>query len=209
MRFFNRHDADVIREATARLVPGPADDPREQDSPGAREAGVVDYIDRLLSSLDGDEAEIYAADAAAGPSVRFVPLTRAQRDGWCSRINRLRDRYRAGIAMLDAMAGGDFATATAERRDAILATESVAPFRDLLFEHTIEGMYSLPVYGGNRNLLGWHSIDYRGNRQPEGYPAAEVERSDGPDALAVSPVVEAFLRRHHRAAWFALGSGDG
>src|SRR5688572_15269980 len=36
--FFTPHEADVVREATARLIPGPTDDPTELGHPGAREA---------------------------------------------------------------------------------------------------------------------------------------------------------------------------
>ena len=33
-------------------------------------------------------------------------------------------------------------------------------FLSLLFEHTVEGMYSNPEYGGNRGLAGWTDIGY-------------------------------------------------
>ena len=37
-RFFDDHEAKVVEEATARLIPGPGDDPLEAGHPGAREA---------------------------------------------------------------------------------------------------------------------------------------------------------------------------
>ncbi|HMC69649.1 MAG TPA: gluconate 2-dehydrogenase subunit 3 family protein, partial [Mycobacteriales bacterium] len=50
-QFFDAHQAAVVREATARLIPGPTDDPTEVGHPGAREAGVVGYIDTLLAAF--------------------------------------------------------------------------------------------------------------------------------------------------------------
>src|SRR5205085_12194151 len=38
--FFTAHQAAVVREATARIIPGPTDDPLETGHPGAREANV-------------------------------------------------------------------------------------------------------------------------------------------------------------------------
>src|SRR4051794_37698736 len=60
LRFLSKHQAAVVTEATARLVPGPSDDPAEAGHPGAREAGVVWFIDGLLSAFDHDPPTIFA-----------------------------------------------------------------------------------------------------------------------------------------------------
>ena len=39
--FFTEHQAAVVEAATARIAPGPTDDPAEAGHPGAREAGVT------------------------------------------------------------------------------------------------------------------------------------------------------------------------
>ena len=65
----------------------------------------------------------------------------------------------------------------------------MSEFTSLLFEHTIEGLYAAPEYGGNRGLAGWKDIGFPGDVQPRGYPADEVERSDGPDPVARTGVV--------------------
>src|SRR5690242_12715386 len=52
-RFFTPHQAAVVEAATARIAPGPHDDPAEQGHPGAREAGVTGYIDTMLGALEG------------------------------------------------------------------------------------------------------------------------------------------------------------
>jgi hypothetical protein len=53
-----------------------------------------------------------------------------------------------------------------------------------MFGHTIEGMYSLPEYGGNRNQAGWKEISYPGDIQPRGYTAKEMAE---PDLSIVDP----------------------
>jgi hypothetical protein len=216
MGFFGVHETNVIREAAARLVPGPHDDPLEQDSPGAREANVVEYIDRLLGALDADDPQVYAGGPWSGRAgggaenhtARFVPLTVPQRKGWAVRSARLRELYSAGIALLDRLAGGDFAAVSPDRQDAILLDPSATQFRDVLFDHTAEGMYAMPEYGGNHDLQGWHSINFLGDRQPEGYPDAAIELGDGPDPVAASPVLDLLLKQYDRAVWFVLGGGQ-
>jgi hypothetical protein len=49
--FFTEHQAEVVEAATARIAPGPKDDPAEAGHPGAREAGVTGYIDTMLGAL--------------------------------------------------------------------------------------------------------------------------------------------------------------
>ncbi len=47
-------------------------------------------------------------------------------------------------------------------------------FRRLLYEHACEGTYGDPVYGGNRDQVGWRSIGYAGDVQPRGWTDVEV-----------------------------------
>ena len=54
LRFFTSHQAAVVQDATARIAPGPHDDPAEAGHPGAREADVTGYIDTMLGALQGD-----------------------------------------------------------------------------------------------------------------------------------------------------------
>jgi gluconate 2-dehydrogenase gamma chain len=71
---------------------------------------------------------------------------------------------------------------------------SASSFTSLLFEHTIEGLYAVPEYGGNRGLVGWKDIGFPGDIQPRGYTPDEVSRSDGPDPVEAAGVVADVLR---------------
>ena len=167
------HQASVVREATARLIPGPTDDPSERGHPGAREANVTRYIITMLGALSYRPAAIFAGGPfsnrggnATDDMATFIGLTPAQAHGWSKRLTDLREQYATGIAELDRLADGDFVGASAETKDDILAKDPKG-FMSLLFTHAIEGMYSAPEYGGNADLVGWHGIDFPGDRLPD------------------------------------------
>jgi hypothetical protein len=198
-RFFTGHQAAVVEDATARIAPGPADDPAEAGHPGAREADVTGYIDSMLAALgtlDGAAPLVFAGGPwsnrhTSGPDLmaRFITLDPVARIAWQRRLQAWQDQYRSGVATLDKLAGGDFTKASHAKQDEILAGSGAGSFTSLLFEHTIEGLYAVPEYGGNRGLAGWKDIAYPGDSQPRGYPPDEVSGSDGRDPVETTEVV--------------------
>jgi hypothetical protein len=113
----------------------------------------------------------------------------------------LRQIYRAGVEELDAAAqamfGGRFVDIGAMQQDAVLADASnpgrYPPnartgknFFDVLLDHTAEGMFCAPEYGGNHALAGWRLVKFEGDSQPLGYSiydettATYRERPDNP-----------------------------
>jgi gluconate 2-dehydrogenase gamma chain len=202
--FFTAHQAAVVEAATARIAPGPRDDPAEAGHPGAREANVTGYIDATLSALQ-DRAlpadKVFAGGPwsnrhTSGPNLmaRFAPLDPVARIAWRKRLTGWQDQYRQGIKDLDRLAGGDFTRETRARQDKILAAPAVSAFTSLLFGHTIEGLYASPEYGGNQGLAGWKEIGFPGDIQPRGYTADEVERSDGHDPVGDTGIVGDVLK---------------
>ena len=215
-RFFTSHQAAVVEDATARIAPGPGDAPGE--GPGAREADVTGYIDTMLGSLSAlsndktnDKGNDKSNDEPApmifaggpwsnrhtsGPDLmdRFVTLNPVAKIAWRKRLTGWQQQYANGIAALDKLAGGDFTKVAADTKDKILATQSVSTFTALLFEHTIEGLYANPEYGGNRGLAGWKDIGFPGDIQPRGYTSDEVERSDGHDPVTDTGIVADVLK---------------
>ncbi len=200
-RFFTPHQAAVVTAATARIAPGPHDDPAEQGHPGAREADVTTYIDTtlgVLAALENDKTPPpifaggpYSNRHTSGPDLmaRFGSLDPVAKIAWRQRLTRWRSQYQDGIEALDKLAGGDFTKASKQKQDKILATASVSTFTSLLFEHTIEGLYAAPEYGGNRGQAGWKEIGFPGDIQPRGYTADEVERSDGHDPVETTGII--------------------
>ena len=87
--FFSDHEWETIEAATARIMPTDHD-------PGAREAGVVRFIDRYLSGI----GYIFAAADGSG----FLQLSGKQADAWRARIASMQETYRQGVRRLDRLA---------------------------------------------------------------------------------------------------------
>jgi gluconate 2-dehydrogenase gamma chain len=131
-------EAETLEAITERIIPA------DENGPGAGEARAVHYIDRSL-----------AADNAG------------------SRAN-----YAAGLAAIDDYARKlhtqPFHRLSAELQDNILLTitegqvpgfnPSGAGFFSMVRNHTIEGTFSDPYYGGNRDFIGWDMLKYPGVR---------------------------------------------
>jgi hypothetical protein len=199
MRWFNAHQELVVVAATARMIPGPKDDLRELGHPGAREAGVVNYIDALLSAFEVDPPRIYAGGPFSGRHgggtddfSHYVPLSPIQDRYWRAEVARLQKVYEAGITALDAAAGGDFAHQNPVTQDLIL-TGDQSGFRDVLFDHAIEGWLANPEYGGNDDLSGWVEVAFAGDVCPEGFTPDQVSQGDGLDIVDPTGVVTALI----------------
>ncbi|HEY8217455.1 MAG TPA: gluconate 2-dehydrogenase subunit 3 family protein [Acidimicrobiia bacterium] len=173
----------VVAAAADRLIP-PLD-----GHPGARAAGVADYIDHLLGAFTFDPPHIWAGgpySGRAGGKARFgefLPLSRLEELAWRTRIEGslgrpererngpvtgLQEQYRDGLRAL----GADFCAVDLDEQDARLAR--VPDFRTVLYEHACEGTYGAPEYGGNRDAVAWSAIAYPGDVQPRGYTEQEV-----------------------------------
>jgi hypothetical protein len=107
--------------------------------------------------------------ATAVPEVADNPLATTRLDV------DMRQRYRAGIAQVNALSQAQFGAAfdaldTADQ-DTLIAMikRQQRRFYDLLVDHTIEGLLCAPEYGGNRDTVGWTLTRFDGDSQPLGY----------------------------------------
>lgn len=141
LRFFEQKEALMIAAAAARIFPS------DETGPGATEAGVILYIDRQLASPYGRDRYRYAQP----PFEEGVP-----EQGYQGKATP-REIYREGLAML---AGFDRLPPAAQDRR-LREIERTYFFR-LLRQHTIEGMFSDPIHGGNAGLIGWQIIGFPG-----------------------------------------------
>ena len=144
LRFFTAAEARVIAAACEQILPSDA------SGPGAKEAGVVIYIDRQLAGPYGADKYRYTK----GPFVESVP-----EHGYQAKANP-RETYRQGIATL----GQNFPELSPSEQIAKLQSLEKTHFFQLLRAHTIEGMFSDPMHGGNAGLIGWQLIGYPGPR---------------------------------------------
>jgi hypothetical protein len=146
----------TLRAAVARIVPasGPGDW-------SAADVGADNYIVTLLAGA----TRIYAGGPSRPRFARFQRLSRVKRLGWTRETARLRSLYAQGLSQLNTMAGGSFAAAPSALQDAILTEldDSGSAFFAALYNHALEGVYSHPVYGGNRDYRGWKAFGYAGD----------------------------------------------
>jgi gluconate 2-dehydrogenase gamma chain len=161
--WFTDPEAAFINAAVARLIP--ADDL----GPGGVEAGVPFFIDRQLAGSYGRGERWYMQ----GPWSPGLPT-----QGWQTRLTPA-GLYRAAIKGIDAAVvresrGGSFARLAAADQDAFLqrmekgevvldGADGKSFFAQLL-HNTLEGFWSDPIYGGNRDMAGWKLIGFPGAR---------------------------------------------
>ncbi len=142
-QFFTPEEAIEIDAISARIIPS-------DETPGAREAGVVYFIDRALTTFAVDDQKTY-------------------REGLPSLQLRVRELFPSVEK---------FSSATPEQQDQILHSldEQTGPARrhsrsngasSSFFQavriHTIVGFLVDPDSGGNRNGVGWKVI----GREPD------------------------------------------
>jgi gluconate 2-dehydrogenase gamma chain len=155
--FFNSQEVAFIEAAVARLIP--ADD----HSPGALEAGASNYMDKQLAGAWGAGERLYRSGPwqPGTPSQGYqLPYTPAE-------------LFHTALAAIDKeLVETPFAAMGPADQDGYLK-KLQAGGHDLdgvpseeffahLWECTLEGFFSDPVYGGNQNMIGWKLIGFPG-----------------------------------------------
>ena len=205
--FFDAHQHATIEAAMARIIP-------TDDQPGAREAGTIEFLDRYLSGLgfiyakpDGSGFETLSGRRAVAWQGRIDIMRSKYVDGVQDLNHRSQTRFGADFValqpeqqdqVLSDMERGEQEPATtlspayaiggptsSEPALQQTSTEVDLDFLPLLVAHTRQGFYADPIYGGNKDRVGWQVI---------GFP--------GPASL-----MEIFTGRFSTLAWFAEGQG--
>jgi gluconate 2-dehydrogenase gamma chain len=114
-----------IEAVAAQIVPS-------DDSPGAREAGAVYFIDKALATF-------------------FSQLAREYRTQLASFQTGYRERYPGAKS---------FGSLTSGQQIDYLKSIDETPFFNTTRLLTLLGMFTLPEYGGNRNGVGWKLIGF-------------------------------------------------
>ena len=137
-------DAAEIEALAAQIIPS-------DGSPGAREAGVIYFIDKALATFDEDKRDLYRSGLAA--------------------VQEKRRRLFAGSQSIAAL--------TREQQIALLESIEKTEFFEALRTHTVMGFLANPEYGGNRNQIGWKHIGFENSHHfapPFGYYDKEQNR---------------------------------
>lgn len=141
LHFFDETEALIVAAAVARIFPS------DESGPGAKEAGVVVYIDRQLAGPYGRDRDRYLQ----GPFEKGV-----REVGYQGKATR-REIYREGVKNLSGLD-----RLPPAEQDAALKQIETTEFFALVRQHTIEGMFSDPMHGGNIDMVGWQLIGFPG-----------------------------------------------
>jgi gluconate 2-dehydrogenase gamma chain len=140
--------------------------PADELSPAGSACGVAVFIDRQLAGAYGMGARLYRQ----GPFPKAKPEL-----GYQLSLNP-REFFRAGIEAANAWSrktyGKDFDRLSEKDREAALKAmeEGKAEFAgfasrmffDALLQISMEGFFSDPIYGGNRDMAAWKMVGYPG-----------------------------------------------
>ena len=143
-QFFSSEEAVEIEAVAAQVIPS-------DDAPGAREAQVIYFIDRVLATFDRDKQPAY---------------TQGLKD--------LRHRTQELFSTANR-----FSSLTPAQQIQLLSAIEKTDFFELVRLHTIMGYLSRPEYGGNHNQAGWKLIGFEDQMTydpPFGYYDSEYNK---------------------------------
>jgi gluconate 2-dehydrogenase gamma chain len=162
--FFTADEAAQVDAIVARLIPA------DELGPGAKEAGVTTFIDRQLTGPWGGYDWYYMQ-----PPFSNHPLpTQGIQSPLVPRV-----QYRQGLAALGAyckanFAGKSFAELGPDDQDKLLTGMQTGTIKfekfdsGMLFRtvhaNTLEGFFADPIYGGNKDMVGWKLVGFPGAR---------------------------------------------
>jgi Gluconate 2-dehydrogenase subunit 3 len=123
--FFTPTQAADVEAISAQIIP-------TTDTPGAKEARVVLFIDYALVSFAKGSQDVYTKGLAD-----------------------LQTKVRAVNPAVDGFAG-----LTPAQQTQVLTSIEKTPFFQAVRSHTIMGMFASPQHGGNYQKVGWKLIDF-------------------------------------------------
>jgi gluconate 2-dehydrogenase gamma chain len=135
--FFTPAQAAEVEAMAAQIIP-------TDSTPGAREARVVHFIDRVLTTFEKARQTEY---------VEGLAMLQAQT-----------------TQMFPAAAS--FSALSSAQQIQVLTAIEKSPFFNLVRTHTITGFFASPVHGGNADKVGWRLVNYDdslNHRPPFGY----------------------------------------
>lgn len=134
--FFNANDGFTIEAIVKRLWPS-------GDTPGAYEIGVHEYIDNALITADQKQQPDYT-------------------DGLRQIDSAAQEMHRAPFARLDAEQQDDLLTKMQNDELSTFDEGQGSKFFKIVHAHTMQGLFSDPIYGGNKDFEGWRQVGYPG-----------------------------------------------
>jgi gluconate 2-dehydrogenase gamma chain len=145
LEFFSTEQAAEIEAMAAQIIP-------TDETPGAREARVIYFIDRALTTFDRDQQALYIQGLKDLPAKTRELFTNAAK----------------------------FSDLAAPQQIQVLTAIEETDFFKYVRLHTIMGFLANPEYGGNHDQIGWKLIgftDEHSFQPPFGFYDQEAEKS--------------------------------
>jgi gluconate 2-dehydrogenase gamma chain len=178
--FFFVDEINALDALVARIVPGDASDP------GAREAGVTEYIDRALAGPYKEWGLQYHE------GLRLVNAYALEAFG--KKLHALADDEQD--AVVGAMEAGKVPG----------FEDGGAAFFAMVWAHTIEGLLCDPAYGGNKDAVGWKLIGFPGAQY--GYTAEQMQYGKDLTTLPIMTLADIQKMTEERPELFYSRSGS-
>lgn len=172
LMFFSLEQFAITEAAAERIFP------QDDLGPGAKELGAAFYIDHQLAGPWGNNSRDYMM----GPFPKGEPTqgmqTRLRRkEIFAIGLQGLQDfsiqKYKKGFPDLPAAEQDEVLKIFEAGEEVQLEGTTTTAFFSMLRTGTMEGIYSDPMYGGNKDMQGWKMKRYPGN-QPS--YAADIEK---------------------------------
>jgi gluconate 2-dehydrogenase gamma chain len=143
-QFFSSPDATEVEAIAAQVIPS-------DDTPGAREAHVIHFIDQILVTFNRDKQSAYTQGLKdlQGRTQELFPSVKR------------------------------FSSLTPAQQIQVLSAIEKTEFFELVRMHTIIGFLAKPAYGGNHNQAGWKLIGFEDRmtyEPPFGYYDSEYNK---------------------------------
>ena len=157
--FFNAENSATIAAFTERLMPG------APGKPGARDCGVLNYIDLALAGAYSDLQDFYRRGLSS-------------LEGYC------RNTYKESFVRLDPARQDAVITALEQGKATGFTWPTAQAFFNTVRTHTMEGMFADPIYGGNKDFAGWRLIGF-----PGAQPAFSAADMKSKEAFTGAPII--------------------
>jgi gluconate 2-dehydrogenase gamma chain len=159
--FLNLDEAAFVETLVDQMVPA------DELTPKGTDLGIAIYIDRALAGGWGKGDRLYMQGPwkQGAPSQGYqLPLTPAQlyRAGIEATNTHCRKTYAKSFDRLDAAQREEVLVGLSTAKITFDCGLPVRAFWGTLYQTVIEGMYSDPIYGGNRDKAGWRMIGFPG-----------------------------------------------
>jgi gluconate 2-dehydrogenase gamma chain len=186
LQYFTKEQFELVEAAMERIFPA------DENGPGAKELGAAYYIDHQLAGAYGVNGKEYRS----GPFFKGEPTQGSQThlyrwqiydigirgiEDWCKR------KYNKRFVELAEAEQDEVLTALQNGEVDTLVGYDPAAFFNLLRTNTLEGVYSDPVYGGNRDMGGW---------KLKKYPGAQLSYAPYIDQETVPAIAPVSLKDH-------------